>query len=369
MSGGKQRVTARRLVLTLGLFAYAAGSAVAEEEYTLKHYGDVCEKLIAKAPVFNCLDLDIVPITVNGKEPETYTKDMTCDRPAMLPYPETTDGQCAPYSRMSTVRDDDVQILQLCRRMYIRPIDDPQFDSIEMIMHNVKTGSTCFFISKNFGTDPAGENGIRVPPPNETDTPEGFVKPDDLWGTPQHIANEGCIYCHDSDPWMHTPWSAQNGQLPADPHGFHSADAGGPFDAWPKPHSISTRGNTCTGCHRIGSLNTCQDMEIPTFGDQPAKMMQSIGQAPHGRFGARPGTIYESPPEPYSDWASTYPHSYWMPLSNWIPFTEWERIYQDDVKALQRCCQTPDAPECIIEPIQSLQDWLEANKAADAAVE
>jgi hypothetical protein len=338
--------------------ATAAQAGSAAEPYDIVAYGKECAELIAEAPPFNCLDGEIIPITVGGKTPETYTRHMTCDRPAYLPYPEKTDGQCAPYSRVRTVRDDDVQMLLFCRRMYIRPPDDPRFDSIEIIMHDVVTGSTCFFISQNFGEDPDGENGLRVPPPSEERPPEGFLSARDLWASPQEIADHGCIYCHDSDPWMHTPWIAQTRQLPSDPFGFHSVDAGGPFKAWPKPMSIATRGNDCTGCHRIGSLNTCGTRQIPTFGEQPAKMLQSIGRAPHGRLGAKPGTSLVDPPRPTSAWADSYPHSYWMPVGNDLTREMWDITYTHDVAELERCCADPTAPGCIVEPIESKAAWL-----------
>lgn len=352
-------------LLAVGLITLAS-NAGAQDSFDIHEYGARCAKEIVEVPVFNCLDLDIVPITVNGKEPETYTAGMKCDRPALLPYPEATHGQCAPYSRIKVTRDDDVQMVLLCRRMYVRPADDPHFDSIEVLMHNVKTGSTCFFISKNFGGKPEGDDGSRIPPPTELEPPKGDVSAKDLWGTPQEIADHGCIYCHDSDPWMRTPWVGQTGQLPADPHGFHSVDVGGPFANWPKPKSISTRGNTCTGCHRIGSLNTCKTMFLPTFGEQPAKMLQSIGQAPHGHLGARRGTIYDRPPEVFDSWASTYPYSVWMPLGNELPYAEWRRIYQQDVDDLQHCCESPEAPGCIVSPIQSLKSWLAEQDANSA---
>jgi hypothetical protein len=336
-----------------------AGAAGGQETYTLHDYAGDCAEKIAAAPVFDCQSLDLIPTLVNGEVPDSYTPNMQCDYPAMLPYPDTTDGQCAPYSRIKAYEDGDIQMILLCRRMYVRPQDDPNFDSIEIIMHNVKSGSTCFFISKNFGADPEGEDGSRVPPPTELEPPEDEISAAELWATPQEVVGHGCIYCHDSDPWMRTPWVAQTGQLPADPMGFHAVDVGGPFDEWPKPKSIATRGNSCVGCHRIGSLNTCRDMDIPLFGEQPAKMLQAIGQAPHGRFGARPGTIYQWPPDPYDTWASTYPHSAWMPLGNELPYTEWQRIYQQDVEDLQRCCENPGAPGCIVEPIQSFEAWLE----------
>jgi hypothetical protein len=356
---------AERWLLRISMVAFPllAGARAEEPDYSLQQYGTDCANLIAEAPTFNCLDLDMVPVTVDGKVPEKYTRNMHCDRPALLPYPARSDGQCAPYSRMKTYRNDDVQMILLCRRMYIRPVGDPHFDSIEIIMHNVKSGSTCFFISKNFGENPDGDDGHRVPPPDELTPPAGQTAAKDLWAEPKEVANHGCIYCHDSDPWMRSPWASQTGKLPADPWGFHSVDVGGPFAKWPKPMSIDTRGNTCTGCHRIGSLNTCRMMELPGFGEQPSKMLQSVGQAPYGTFHARPGTTDEAPPAVYSEWASTYPHTAWMPPGNTLPFLEWKRLYQSDIEALQRCCDNHDAPGCIVNPIENVKTWLERQGA------
>lgn len=332
-------------------------------EYDIIQYGKECAKLIAEAPPFNCLDGEIVPITVDGKEPAEYTHQMTCDRPAYLPYPEKSDGQCTPYSRVRSVRDDNIQMILFCRRMYIRPKDDPNFDSMEIIMHNVVTGSTCFFISKNFGGKPEGDDGRRVPPPSEETPPPGNISAKELWGTPEEIAEHKCIMCHDSDPWMRTPWIGQTEQLPADPWGYHSVDAGGPFKDWPKPMSITTRGNTCTGCHRIGSLNTCGTQIVGTFGKQPAKMLQSIGRAPHGRIGTPADAPLEPGPNVVDQWGETYPHNYWMPVGNDLSKEQWDVIYDHDVAELERCCADHDAPGCIVEPIQGKSAWLKAQSA------
>lgn len=341
-----------------------AGDTAAPEsdEYDVHAYGRECAQLIAEIPPFNCLDGEIVPITVNGKTPETYSRHMRCDKPAYLPYPKETDGQCTPYTRIRAVRDDDIQMVLYCRRMYIRPPDDPRFDSIEAIMHNVKTGSTCFFISKNYGEKPEGDDGRRVPPPTEEIPPEGFISAKELWASPQQVVNHGCINCHDSDPWMHTPWIDQTAQVPSDPWGFHSVDVGGPFVAWPKPMSVSTRGNSCTGCHRIGSLNTCKTLMVGDFGEQPAKMLQSIGQAPHGRFGAPKGTAYDNPDPVYTVYG-LLPHG-WMgarlPEVNSSRWTE----YEANIRDLQRCCDDHSASGCIVEPIENMKQWLKRTDAA-----
>ncbi len=342
--------------IAIALLTSAGGE---DASYSLHDYARDCAAKIAEPPVLSCLDLDLIPITVNGETPESYSPKMRCDRPALLPFPENTDGNCSPYSRVKVLRDDDIQMVQTCRRMFIRPLDDPHFDSIELIMHNVKSGSTCFFSSKNFGSKPEGIDASRVPPPTEPEPPEGAISAAEFWATPQEVYNRGCIYCHDSDPWMRTPWIEQTGQLPANPFGYYAVDIGKPFEDWPELKSITTRGNTCTGCHRIGHLNTCRQIDIPEFGEQPAKMLQAIGQAPHGRMGARPGTIYESPPEFTDDEAATYPRSAWMPPGNLLPYSEWHEIYAADVADLQRCCNDPEAPGCIVQPIQGYQSWVE----------
>ncbi|HUT09480.1 MAG TPA: hypothetical protein VMY42_03215, partial [Thermoguttaceae bacterium] len=126
------------IVAAIAAVVLAGGTEAQDDDsYDILAYGRECAKLIAEVPPFNCLDGEVIPITVNGKTPATYTRHMRCDRPAYLPYPDKTDGQCTPYTRVRAVRDDDIQMLQYCRRMYIRPADDPNFDSIEVIMHNV----------------------------------------------------------------------------------------------------------------------------------------------------------------------------------------------------------------------------------------
>jgi hypothetical protein len=365
------RVATPRSWIAAALTALLAASARAgaptaaptDDRYDVVKYGQDCARLIAQAPPFNCLDGDVVPITVDGETPQKYTRNMTCDRPAYLPYPDKSDGQCTPYSRVRTVRDDDVQMLLFCRRMYIRPEDSPFFDSIEIIMHNVVTGSTCFFISKNFGDDPKGDDGRRVPPPSEAEPPAGQIASRALWASPGEVADHGCIFCHDSDPWMRTPWIAQTAHLPADPWGYHSVDVGGPFAAWPKPMSISTRGNTCTGCHRIGSLNTCGTRVVGSFGQQPAMMLQSIGRAPHGRLGTPAGAAIADGPDVVSDWGKTYPNSFWMPVGNQLSEEQWHAIYDHDVAELERCCADHDAPGCVVEPIGGKEAWLAAMSA------
>ena len=161
---------------------------------------------------------------------------------------------------------------------------------------------------------------------------------------------------------MHSPWIDQTSQVPSDPWGFYSVDVGGPFVSWPKPKSISTRGNSCTGCHRIGSLNTCKAEFVGDFGEQPAKMLQSIGQAPHGRFGAPKGTVYHNPDPTYTAWGIE-PHG-WMGARLPEVDSELWKEYDAKVKDLQRCCDDLSAPGCTVEPIENLKQWIKRTEAS-----
>ena len=79
--------TVRALTVALAtmLLLVPSKPRAADDAYDVVRYGRDCAKLIAEAPPFNCLDGDVVPITVDGKTPETWTRHMTCDRPAYLP--------------------------------------------------------------------------------------------------------------------------------------------------------------------------------------------------------------------------------------------------------------------------------------------
>src|SRR5262249_37418790 len=131
--------------------------------------------------------------------------------------------------------------------------------------------------------------------------------------------------------------------------------------------SITTRGNTCTGCHRIGSLNTCGTRVIPTFGQQPAKMLQSIGRAPHGRLGTPAGSPVDDGPQGVGPGGRGYPQPARMPVGNELTLEQWNVIYDHDVAELERCCADHDAPGCIVEPIQSKSAWLATMSAHEAA--
>ena len=91
--------------LLIGLATGANG----EESYTLHDYATDCAELIAEAPVFDCQSLDLIPITVDGETPDSYSRNMTCDRPAMLPYPDKDMRAVEPPDPAIVGTYDDIQ--------------------------------------------------------------------------------------------------------------------------------------------------------------------------------------------------------------------------------------------------------------------
>ncbi len=296
-------------------------------------YGDSCAKHIAAIPAFDCADGVLALITVDGEVPEAYTPDMACDRPALLlPGNEKTDGQCVPYSRALVLRDDaEVQMSAFCRKKLIRSPASPLYDEIDIILHSVTTGSTCWFQAKPFnpqGDTTIGLVGTRVPPPNEVTAPPGFPSAQHFWDPPDSTAAENCGTCHDNDPFYYSPFIAQTGQLPANPFGKYANDIGEPFKAWPKPQSLTTRGNTCTGCHRIGVQHTCSEGLLQTIDNTSIPNLDA--------------------------WGQRYPQSHWMPVHNLWTESQWDEVYTESVARLLACCLpngNTAAEGCMISPI------------------
>ena len=108
------------LSVGIGVFHSAFADAPAEvspsapsSHQSVLQYGQMCAKLIGEIPPFDCNKGTIVPITVDGKTPEKYTKGMTCDRPALLPYDKDTFGQCTPYSKILNRKNAKIIFLKL----------------------------------------------------------------------------------------------------------------------------------------------------------------------------------------------------------------------------------------------------------------
>jgi hypothetical protein len=317
------------------LLALLLSGAVQAE--TLFEYGRQCAAQVSEIPAFNCMAGEEVPITVDGKPVPPQPAPARCDKPSLLPQHDAgSQGQCVPGSRALVLRDDKTaQVSAICRKQVARPAGSWLFDEINVISHNLKDGKTCWFTAKAKAplTAGAGIDGRWVPSPSTLTRkppagPEGVhaLPADKVWLTPAQVAGTqpACINCHDSGPFMYSPYIAQTTQLPGDPFGPYQPKAiGEDFKkAWAKLHAfgITTRGNTCTACHRMGNMNSCR-----------VAMDQSTGRAPQ---------------EGGDEWSRKFPQSHWMSPGNLHSQAQWNEQFADSLKKLAACCEDPKGPGC-----------------------
>lgn len=280
---------------------------------TYADYAAQCRAQIGEIPAFSCADGVSIPITVNGQTPATYTKDMTCDRPALLPNGSESDGQCVPYSRILNLSDTAKQISVMCRQKHIRSADSMDFDEIDIIAHNPETGATCWFQASAL----SGQSIDGTTVPQATDPASA-----NFFNTPQDVVHDGCGTCHDNDPFMYSPFVGQVwSHVPVNPFGPYAQVnvPGLGFDAWPTTQ-ILPRDNTCTGCHRIGVYETCGQLADWATGQQIPPGANPLG--------------------------ASYPLSHSMPPYHGQTEATWNVINSSSAATLQSCCLDPTQAMC-----------------------
>jgi hypothetical protein len=307
-SGGK--VVAQTSTNLMAAWDVISGAQTPPVFHGIEAYADSCEDEIGENPMFgdgtqtfDCTTdprMHVVPITATASDGTVTRLDETtthwpltstelaattqCDRPAWLGYQSAT--QCAPFTRIGNlVNSKGTNFVVICRREAAKPLSDPSFDIIASIAHNPTTGKTCFFNNHMDGTS---SDGTKVPP---THTPTS----DQFWMDYGAVQDQACPTCHDSDPYIHSPWMdsaidptskhaivPKIGENPAYTHdvkySLHAAEsfmssAKGQAD-WAQPQALTNAGS-CDGCHRIGSKGSAQFLSAMSEGDQT--QLQSFG--------------------------------------------------------------------------------------------
>jgi hypothetical protein len=322
--------------------------AAAGEGAAIQKYANDCFERLGVDPAefaktFNCVDPGAahpLKVEVGGVETKTcfesrdgpcrYAKDKqeledtfkTCDFPAWL------DDRCYGDSYVQVVKtsNSDVKGALLCRHKtrFTGTFDD--FDDVAMIVHNRKSGETCWFQSNNADNDPDIKlNGQQVPGP-VCDGSESF------WMTPDAAKGIECIHCHDSGPWMNSRWMRRATQELGEAYAEASApylNSTPPFNQWPVPLFVGYDQNLakgdpgCTDCHKIAAARpgfmTCDTWIKRATGRPDSNLEQLLtdeGKKEHVQF--------------------------WMPDSEdgstWTKAT-WEAKYKKHVDGLIACCQ------------------------------
>ncbi|HTJ93276.1 MAG TPA: hypothetical protein VL424_09230 [Pararobbsia sp.] len=243
----------------------AADSHAKRSLQTILEYGDQCAREIGEICPFDCNSGTDIPITVHDTTPTDYRTLTQCDRPSLLDPGSQYTGQCAPYSKVLNLSRGSTQISVYCRRNTVhREANGAYYDEVDIVLHHTGTGKTCWFQSrpakdgaKDGDRDKVGIDASRVPPPNERVAPDKKPSAVEFWRPPGEVAAAQCATCHDASPYIQSPFIAQVwDKVPTDPWGKY-INIGADFASWRHAYAISTRGNTCIGCHRIGDERSC----------------------------------------------------------------------------------------------------------------
>jgi hypothetical protein len=200
---------------------------------SLPKYAQKCDDAIGvTVPDFDCDDGTLVPTThhANGK----------CDRPNRL------NKTCDPGSKFQVLtRTENAYVVAHCRK---KGLASGHFGDIAVIQYNRKNGSTCFYQA-------LGDlNGKVKAPSKGTDAWP--------WYTPKATADIQCVRCHDNGPIVRSPYLTQltgADALPGAGDVSFNRDQpykfiGNDFATW-KAFKVEVAGNTCNGCHRMGTNN------------------------------------------------------------------------------------------------------------------
>jgi hypothetical protein len=224
--------------MTLVVILFAA-SALAGQ--SLGNYAAACDLAIGESvPAFNC-NFDGVVI------PQTNLSGGFCDKPNRL------NRVCDPNSKFINLKSTaSVEIVALCRS---KGGTAGFYGDIAVIQHNKINGATCFYQALS---NTAALSGAVDSPKFKIFFP---------WLEPSITAGIQCHSCHDTGPFIRSPYLSQ---LTTPPHVLPGASqnnfnktspyffVGPDFASW-RVFSVSTpppaNSPDCTSCHRMGMSN------------------------------------------------------------------------------------------------------------------
>jgi hypothetical protein len=238
----------------------------------LNQFAARCDKAMGgvSVPAFDCDD-------ANATEPPRQGNGSgNCEAPNVL------NSVCDPGSHFHVLHrndnNDGIYIVAHCRHKSVDGNGPGQYGDVAAIQHNSNTGATCFYQALKTGLP------HNAPAPSGADT--------SFWLSPATTAGINCVRCHDSGPFVRSPYLAQLGQVwpfindlgnpnnPGRPSSLPAADSNylpgtlqgdlaGPwnaslpygfvglnFQSWEAYSLTNTADPTCTGCHRMGTSRT-----------------------------------------------------------------------------------------------------------------
>jgi hypothetical protein len=335
-----------------------------EEETRIEsvvNYAQACVAELGEIPFFpevatgdyqtySCLDSVPIPTTVTDAAGHvTYPSEQVqkCDNPQYiysLCEPNAVNGVTNGPRVARRTNEQGTDWIVLCRKSKTGEGQEGQYNDIAMIGHNPYTGKTCYFQNALYSRT----DGLHVPHPG--DDVNSALSPEQspsLWSGIQGGlgTNIQCTTCHDSDPWIHTPWidgaldergepvipkmGVHDGYVlgnNAAPYTLVNSDAQG----WTY-HKVlaSEEAAACTKCHRVGAGRWSQRW-----------ISRLVGGDTNWK-------------KKVTDAYLTFEHVFWMPpeiegLDFGAPWEESE--YGKAVAFIRNCVSNSDAADC---------DWVD----------
>jgi hypothetical protein len=292
------------ILLALLLGCMAAAATKAGPPASRLAYAQQCAAEMGTIPEFNCMEGEIIPITVNGSAVSAAVP--TCDKPVQLGG--VGSSGCVPFTRFLRLNTGKphVETVAVCRK-YVEDDNGPNdttFSDIAMIQHNRATGNTCYYQSPIL----AGLDGTTVPSPqsNSATASQYWLEP-----ATNGPGNIHCTSCHDADPFI---WSQYIDQV-ADTTKWNACGKWNSNfqDAFGEPVSVlRPAGNACMSCHHRFGSETCAS----------------------GDSGDKRVTVQE------------VASKHWMPIGFGGSDDAWIASWQAAVDDVFDCCANPSQAKC-----------------------
>ncbi|TQV73959.1 hypothetical protein FLL45_13940 [Aliikangiella marina] len=317
------------------------------QENMVSVYAKACFKKLEIKPrdlpkYLDCKDGDRIDSFENGIK----TSKSSCDKnkPGDCVYPQSCDmkdwlhGKCYGNTYL-TVNDkvganEDVTMALMCRHVEENTNHSKRFDDIAMILHNRKNGETCWF--QTLPGNGKAINGSKVPRPTNL----GSLR---FWLSPKDTKDINCIECHDSGPFIVSPWLAQakSAEKLKDTKAIGKKvskylNSTAPFDDWPSPQFItvgashlSKKKDSCTNCHNIGTI---AKKEWPSYRAEFRGTCSMFIDRSH----SEDNRIFDVAKNRFEHFMP--PVSFSKAFDGKYSESEWHTNVGEHVEALKRCC-------------------------------
>jgi hypothetical protein len=359
---------------------------IAFDGNSITDYGKECKAELGPLPLtWDCVKQGTeIPIDTDEKVDRA-----PCATPPWLKL--GNEGHCVKGARLLKLDTGkaNTEVRVICRRYTRRKDfkDNKGFEDIAVIGHNSDTGKTCFFQARSAENDVLDGSNVPSPmaDPGSLDPKEAKAGKDakTFWLAPAQLNQKAlrCSLCHDNDAWMRTPYIDQitdkvkdededkdkakrENEVPSkkadswkddaidEPNKYSLVQQQFLIDhAWPQPLSILTakvrdghdkvKPQICTQCHRIANQET-KNRWLDWATAFPTNIIDEKGDL-------------------------TWDHYRWMPQEGAEDDSDWQKSYNNHVKAMICCLKNPEFSGCAKLPIFDIKKgdkpvWGDAKK-------